>query len=74
MPNQETLCNVADRVATITLNRPDKLNVWTAIMEREVPPAIEERDDNLRNRIDGRVSGILRRRGHVASQYAVTGR
>ena len=26
MSNQETLYNVADRVATITLNRPDKLN------------------------------------------------
>src|ERR1700688_2766709 len=26
MPNQETLYQVADRIATITLNRPDKLN------------------------------------------------
>jgi enoyl-CoA hydratase/carnithine racemase len=50
MPNQETLYNVADRVATITLNRPDKLNAWTAIMEREVRSAIEEaeRDENVR--------------------------
>ena len=50
MPNQETLYNVADRVATITLNRPDKLNAWTAIMEQEVRSAIEEaeRDDNVR--------------------------
>jgi enoyl-CoA hydratase/carnithine racemase len=50
MPNQETLYQLADRVATITLNRPDKLNAWTAIMEQEVRSAIEEaeRDDNVR--------------------------
>ncbi|HKV04850.1 MAG TPA: enoyl-CoA hydratase [Candidatus Acidoferrales bacterium] len=50
MPSQETLYQVADRVATITLNRPDKLNAWTAIMEQEVRSAIEaaERDDNVR--------------------------
>jgi enoyl-CoA hydratase/carnithine racemase len=50
MPSQETLSNVADRVATITLNRPDKLNAWTAVMEREVRAAVEdaERDDNVR--------------------------
>jgi enoyl-CoA hydratase/carnithine racemase len=50
MPRQETLYEVADRVATITLNRPDKLNAWTAIMEHEVRSAIEEaeRDDNVR--------------------------
>ena len=50
MPNQETLYNVADRIATITLNRSDKLNAWTAIMEHEVRSAIEEaeRDENVR--------------------------
>jgi enoyl-CoA hydratase/carnithine racemase len=50
MPTQETLYQVADRVATITLNRPDKLNAWTAIMEQEVRSAVEEaeRDDNVR--------------------------
>jgi enoyl-CoA hydratase/carnithine racemase len=50
MPSQETLYNVADRVATITLNRPDKLNAWTAVMEQEVRAAVEdaERDDNVR--------------------------
>ena len=42
MPNQETLYHLAGRVATITLNRPDKLNAWTAIMEREVRAAMEE--------------------------------
>jgi enoyl-CoA hydratase/carnithine racemase len=50
MPNQETLYQVADRVATITLNRPDKLNAWTAVMESEVRAAIgeAERDENVR--------------------------
>jgi enoyl-CoA hydratase/carnithine racemase len=47
MPNQETLYNVADRVATITLNRPDKLNAWTAVMEREVRAAMEEAERDL---------------------------
>jgi enoyl-CoA hydratase/carnithine racemase len=50
MPNQETLYRVADRVATITLNRPDKLNAWTAVMEREVRAAMREaeQDENIR--------------------------
>ena len=50
MPNQETMYRVAGRVATITLNRPDKLNAWTAVMEREVRAAMQEaeRDDNVR--------------------------
>jgi enoyl-CoA hydratase/carnithine racemase len=50
MPNQETLYNVADRIATITLNRPDKLNAWTAVMEREVRAAMHEaeRDEGVR--------------------------
>jgi enoyl-CoA hydratase/carnithine racemase len=50
MPNQETLYEVDQRVATITLNRPDKLNAWTAVMEREVRAAMEEaqRDENVR--------------------------
>jgi len=42
MPNQETLYQVAERVATITLNRPDKLNAWTATMEQEVRAAMYE--------------------------------
>jgi enoyl-CoA hydratase/carnithine racemase len=50
MQNQETLYEVDARVATITLNRPDKLNAWTAIMEREVRGAMEEaeRDEKVR--------------------------
>src|SRR3974377_1214142 len=50
MKNQEILYAVADRVATITLNRPDKLNAWTATMEHEVRSAVEEagRDRQVR--------------------------
>lgn len=50
MPSLEALYQVADRVATVTLNRPDKLNAWTATMEREVRSAMEdaERDENVR--------------------------
>ena len=50
MTNQETLYTVADRVATITLNRPDKLNAWTATMEQEVRASMyeAERDPDVR--------------------------
>src|SRR5271170_4851782 len=50
MPNQETRYEVAKRVATITLNRPDKLNAWTAVMENEVRAAMAaaEKDENVR--------------------------
>lgn len=50
MANLETLYSVADRVATITLNRPDKLNAWTATMDQEVRAAMfeAERDADVR--------------------------
>src|SRR5580700_9723349 len=50
MANQETVYNVSERVATITLNRPDKLNAWTAVMDQEVRAAIyeAESDSNVR--------------------------
>src|ERR1700723_630756 len=47
MAQQEILYQVSDRVATITLNRPDKLNAWTAVMEQEVRAAmLEAESDN----------------------------
>jgi enoyl-CoA hydratase/carnithine racemase len=50
MPSEETLYHVADRVATITLNRPNKLNAWTPVMDREVRSAVAEaeRDGDVR--------------------------
>jgi enoyl-CoA hydratase/carnithine racemase len=35
---------VSDRIATITLNRPERLNAWTPIMEREVQDALLRAD------------------------------
>src|SRR5207237_10496738 len=50
MTHSEILYDVSDRIATITLNRPDKLNAWTAVMEQEVRRAVydAEADENAR--------------------------
>ncbi len=50
MPYSEILFDVTAGVATITLNRPDKLNAWTFTMEKEVRDAVEaaEKDDSVR--------------------------
>lgn len=42
----ETKFEVADMIATITLNRPDKLNAWTDVMDGEVRAAMFEADQN----------------------------
>jgi len=50
MTAKEILYTVSGRVATITLNRPDKLNAWTRNMEQEVRQAMQEAaaDDGVR--------------------------
>jgi enoyl-CoA hydratase/carnithine racemase len=47
---EDILYEVKDRVALITLNRPDKLNAWTAPMQASVKRAIIDaaKDDNVR--------------------------
>jgi enoyl-CoA hydratase/carnithine racemase len=47
---QHILYEVSDKIATITLNRPDRMNAWTPIMEHDVRNAMEMAagDDNVR--------------------------
>ena len=50
MTYQHILYEVSEKIATITLNRPDRMNAWTPIMERDVRHAMETAaaDDNVR--------------------------
>ena len=50
MKYEEIKTSVADRVATITLNRPDKLNAYTARMQEELIDAFAgaDQDDEVR--------------------------
>jgi enoyl-CoA hydratase/carnithine racemase len=50
MAYEDILYDVSDRVATITLNRPTKLNAWTGKMEQEMQQAMlqAEHDDDVR--------------------------
>ena len=50
MAYEDILYSVADGVATITLNRPDRLNAWRGEMERDVRHAMREAssDDSVR--------------------------
>ena len=40
MSYDQILFDISERIATITLNRPEKLNAWTAQMDQEVRAAI----------------------------------
>jgi enoyl-CoA hydratase/carnithine racemase len=51
MTTEEILYSVSDGIATITLNRPEKLNAWTATMERDVRAAIEAAEDDSAVRV-----------------------
>ena len=44
MAYKEITYEVSERIATVTLNRPDKLNAWTMTMEAEVKAAMTEAD------------------------------
>jgi enoyl-CoA hydratase/carnithine racemase len=50
MAYEEILYDVSDHVATVTLNRPTKLNAWTMKMEKEVAQAmlLAEHDEQVR--------------------------
>ncbi len=50
MPYEQITYEVSNKVATVTLNRPDKLNAWTQKMEQEVTEAIRaaSSDDQVR--------------------------
>jgi enoyl-CoA hydratase/carnithine racemase len=50
MPFSEIEYGVADRVATVTLKRPDKLNAFTFTMRRELIEAFDkaDADDDVR--------------------------
>lgn len=50
MTYQHILYDVSDKIATITLNRPDRMNAWTPTMERDVRAAMEAaaKDDGVR--------------------------
>ena len=43
---QDILYEVANGVAVVTLNRPDRLNAWTAVMHQEVKAAMRAASDD----------------------------
>ena len=51
MPYETILYEVADEIATVTLNRPAKLNAYTPTMGRELVDAIHRADDDREVRV-----------------------
>jgi enoyl-CoA hydratase/carnithine racemase len=51
MAYEEIHYAVADRIATITLNRPDRLNAWTPVMAEEVRDAMQSAAENSAVRV-----------------------
>jgi enoyl-CoA hydratase/carnithine racemase len=50
MTYRHILYDVSDKIATITLNRPDRMNAWTPVMEHDVRHAMDAaaKDDGVR--------------------------
>lgn len=51
MPFHEVIYEVENRVCTITLNRPDKLNALTQVMENELFQAMKQANEDSRVRV-----------------------
>ncbi len=47
----EILYEIADGIATVTLNRPTRLNAWTPVMEREVRDAMTQAEADSQVRV-----------------------
>ena len=64
MSEAPVVCAVADGVATVTLNRPDRMNTWTHTMEVTYLDLVDSLDDDSDVRavvLTGRGPGVLPR-------------
>ena len=61
--DEQILYEVRERVATVTLNRPEKLNAWTGVMGREVRAAQRRAASGLSAPAFGKA--IAERRRHI---------
>ena len=46
MAYEQILYDVSDRIATITLNRPERLNAWNRVMDQELRQAMQAASDD----------------------------